>query len=338
MDNMSKIKVVLIAGTVAIGAAIYFCVDYKDSRPAHVIMPVISQDIASHDTNPVNKEKPFIPRYTVISEAEHKISVPVGLTRKVLEQNLLHAAHRFLATKSADSVVVLAYRSDDPERAGGFTAGKCSLSRDLPAFEFAPVYTRYSTIFPTGTKMITSKNAKLYSNTRLKKVTARINKGVVVTVLEHRRKFTTQDFSDLYRVKANNGKSGWVARDYLSVFVPQKSASIRPTTPRTQTQERKWYEGGNLHNVTVKQWRLASNQNKLATCADFIARGITTGLLNFTLQQVYSDFDGFLKNRAQDLLLCINAYVDGSDRSYKVENQPITDVAVLACVLLGWVK
>ena len=309
-------------GSVAIGAAMYSYVDYQDSRPAHVSINVISQDISSIDSKPAQKEKPFVPQYAVISEAEYIISVPVGLSRKVLEQNLLHAAKRFLAGVSADSVVVLAYRNDDNERRGGFTAGKCSLSRDLPVFEFAPVYTRYSTIFSTGTKMITSKNAKLYSDTRMKKVTARINKGVVVTVLEHRRKFTTQDFSDLYRVKANNGKSGWVARNFLSISAPEK----------------KWYEGGNLHNATVKQWRLASQQNKLATCADFIMNGITKGVLNFTLQQVYSDFEGVMKQRAQELLLCINAYVDGSDRSSAVENQKVAEVAALACIMLGWTK
>ena len=338
MDNMSKIKVVFVAGTVAIGAAMYSYFDTQQIAPPHVIMPVISQDIASHDTNPVKKEKPFIPRYTVISEAEHKISVPVGLTRKVLEQNLLHAAKRFRSVKSDDSIGVIAYRSDDTERAGGFTAGKCSLSRDLPAFEFSPVYTRYSTIFPTGTKMITSKNAKLYSDTRLKKVTTRINKGVVVTVLEHRRKFTTQDFLDLYRVKANNGKSGWVARDYLSVFVPQKTASIRPTTPRTQTQEQKWYEGGNLHHATVKQWRLASNQNKLATCADFIASGIAKNLFNFNLQDVFSNFEQFLWNNANQLLAGIEEYINNPYRNYGIENQPISEVTARVAIGLGWVK
>ena len=66
--------------------------------------------------------------------------------------------------------------------------------------------------------------------------------------------------------------------------------------------------------------------------------GITKGVLNFTLQQVYSDFEGVMKQRAQELLLCINAYVDGSDRSSAVENQKVAEVAALACIMLGWTK
>jgi len=30
-----------------------------------------------------------------------------------------------------------------------------------------------------------------------------------------------------------------------------------------------WYEGGNLHQATLEEWRLASYENRLATCADF---------------------------------------------------------------------
>lgn len=32
-----------------------------------------------------------------------------------------------------------------------------------------------------------------------------------------------------------------------------------------------WYQGGTLHEANALTWQKASQQNKLATCADFIA-------------------------------------------------------------------
>jgi len=33
-----------------------------------------------------------------------------------------------------------------------------------------------------------------------------------------------------------------------------------------------WYEGGTLHRSTVRTWKTSSDKNKLATCADFMAK------------------------------------------------------------------
>lgn len=33
---------------------------------------------------------------------------------------------------------------------------------------------------------------------------------------------------------------------------------------------KKWYEGGTLHKCTNAEWKKASKENKIATCADFI--------------------------------------------------------------------
>lgn len=35
--------------------------------------------------------------------------------------------------------------------------------------------------------------------------------------------------------------------------------------------KKKWYEGGSLHKSKILEWKNATEENQLATCADFIA-------------------------------------------------------------------
>ena len=48
--------------------------------------------------------------------------------------------------------------------------------------------------------------------------------------------------------------------------------SVKQTHSSTNyTNEKKWYEGGTLHNKTMEDWKNADYSNKIATAADFIA-------------------------------------------------------------------
>lgn len=38
----------------------------------------------------------------------------------------------------------------------------------------------------------------------------------------------------------------------------------------SMTYAKQWYEGGTLHNSTFREWKAATYQNKLATCADYL--------------------------------------------------------------------
>lgn len=38
-----------------------------------------------------------------------------------------------------------------------------------------------------------------------------------------------------------------------------------------KSEDEKWYSGGNLHKKNIRAWKNASDADKLATCADFIA-------------------------------------------------------------------
>jgi hypothetical protein len=46
----------------------------------------------------------------------------------------------------------------------------------------------------------------------------------------------------------------------------EKTGPPIPSSPSTQ----RWFEGGNLHNANMGEWRIATNQNKLATAADWL--------------------------------------------------------------------
>lgn len=62
----------------------------------------------------------------------------------------------------------------------------------------------------------------------------------------------------------------------LYFFIPNKKDSstkrIKESVQPINSNEKKWYEGGTLHRATIAQWRVATDDNKLATCSDFIAK------------------------------------------------------------------
>lgn len=46
----------------------------------------------------------------------------------------------------------------------------------------------------------------------------------------------------------------------------QPQATTSPPPPNMQ-----WYQGGTLHNATIAEWKIATQENRLATSADMIA-------------------------------------------------------------------
>ncbi|GAI01876.1 unnamed protein product [marine sediment metagenome] len=90
----------------------------------------------------------------------------------------------------------------------------------------------------------------------------------------------------------------------------QKSDDSRGRQVRTSSRPTKqWFQGGNLHNATVAKWKIATNQNKLATASDWLAATNWKGHLNTP-----ADFDR-LKVKAQMLVGAIEetAKAEGSD-------------------------
>ena len=73
------------------------------------------------------------------------------------------------------------------------------------------------------------------------------------------------------------------------------------SSAKPAVNEKVWYAGGTLHNGTLEDWRNASFDNKLATCADWAANA----------KKVYgesygSDFEAALRKDAMEIKACVD--------------------------------
>ncbi len=93
----------------------------------------------------------------------------------------------------------------------------------------------------------------------------------------------------------------------------------RSTT--TSTSEKKWYVGGDLHNSRILEWKNSTEENKLATCSDFIAYIDKTVSMEILLQ------------RSIELRACINEATKGIE---SVNNEKVTNIATLCILTLGY--
>jgi len=87
------------------------------------------------------------------------------------------------------------------------------------------------------------------------------------------------------------------------------SSGARTKANSTNSGKGQWFQGGNLHNATVGQWRRATYANKLATAADWLSATKWKGHLNSP-----SDFDR-IKMKAQMLVNAVDEVVtvEGTD-------------------------
>ncbi|MCH7974560.1 MAG: hypothetical protein IH949_11885 [Bacteroidetes bacterium] len=92
-------------------------------------------------------------------------------------------------------------------------------------------------------------------------------------------------------------------------------------TSSRSSSSKQWFQGGNLHNATVAQWKGATYQNKLATAADWLAATKWKGHLKSP-----ADFDK-LKVKAQML-------VDAVDEVVTVKKTDLLQVTELAAAIV----
>jgi len=82
-----------------------------------------------------------------------------------------------------------------------------------------------------------------------------------------------------------------------------------------------WYEGGTLHKATISEWKVATEKNKLATCADFMAKIDNSVSMDE------------LKIRAKALMKCIDESTTGLDST---NDESVSSVAAKCAILLGY--
>jgi RNA polymerase subunit RPABC4/transcription elongation factor Spt4 len=146
-----------------------------------------------------------------------------------------------------------------------------------------------------------------------------------------------------YKLKSNKSNAVWIGL-FLIIFAlgsvilmisNQTTQSTQPpanqspqSTAKQATQpssiEKKWYEGGTLHRATIADWRLATDENKLATCSDFIA------LTRKEKGKAYNETEILAESYA--LKKCI----DEANKGVDISNWKVVDIAAPCLILLGY--
>ena len=181
------------------------------------------------DTKPTVMKKVY--EYKILDEEHNKlggarrfiynISVPLGLTNEELTQLLTDVAWELQSKKGASGICIFAHRPDDQEIDDGYSAGKCVLapygiwekainsSSNLKAvIDISGAYADNTTPLTVGTKVTVNDDIDLL-NKALNAEIGKVKKGTKITILEHRRTFTTYMAVDYYRVRIGK-KDGWI--------------------------------------------------------------------------------------------------------------------------------
>lgn len=281
MFSENKSRIAKILGGVALSMAIatawwhFFIPDLTPkTKPATVKQIEITQPKIAETSQQTHDEwDGFYPKYFVVPNSlenhtiygvprfEQKISVQIGLSSEDLKKNLVHAAWDLLNKKNAKATMIFAYRSDDLERDGGFSAGRCILapfgdwskainkhSKDdlKPDIEIATVYFKNVPMLkPTSNAIVNTNNACLYATDDCDSdyVSMRLRKGTHVMVINGKRDFMPHDFLDIYKVRVNLGKkktvTGWMngyeldeAKEEAKSIDNQKTYTVTKKTKR----------------------------------------------------------------------------------------------------------
>jgi hypothetical protein len=89
---------------------------------------------------------------------------------------------------------------------------------------------------------------------------------------------------------------------------------------RSETQNDEWRVGGTLHNSSLQTWISSTEQNKLATCADFVSN-----------VKNYEGNISKMKADATEVMKCI----DESAKEQYLSGQKTNEIAALCVLLLG---
>lgn len=197
----------------------------------------------------------FTPAYTVLEEEnltlygvqryEQRISVPLGLSEEELKQNLLAAAWKLQKEKNAVAVVIFAFRGDDMQRDGGYTAGKCTIAPNgvwadamnvrsplnlkeeiiisEAYFDNTPIRANGSKAFIYNT-LLNANGASLHKidskQAYTEDVITELKNGTEVTIIGNKREFTMYGPLDMYKVQVKEARKaariGWVYGSDLS--------------------------------------------------------------------------------------------------------------------------
>lgn len=102
-----------------------------------------------------------------------------------------------------------------------------------------------------------------------------------------------------------------------------------------------WYQGGTLHEANAISWQKATQQDKLATCADFIAGMYSKDLLVPEISEKMKSVNDF-KPYASELVKQLDAAFapesDPAKNKMMFTNQTVKSTAMMLMIMMKWVK
>lgn len=102
-----------------------------------------------------------------------------------------------------------------------------------------------------------------------------------------------------------------------------------------------WYEGGTLNDATALEWQDASYSNKLATCADFVAKMDSDGQFVASVDNDINTIED-IRPYAEDLVTALDgafAEEDDPERNRQMyANQSVAETAVILMQVMGWTR
>lgn len=120
---------------------------------------------------------------------------------------------------------------------------------------------------------------------------------------------------------------------------PKQNAARQNAEPAEG--EGKWYEGGTLHSSSIKEWRAASLENRLATCDEFVAALWSKGRLREDMATKITTPDDLL-GPVTALVACINKATAPDAAPKRDEqmygNQTVSEIAAGCVATMGWLK
>lgn len=116
----------------------------------------------------------------------------------------------------------------------------------------------------------------------------------------------------------------------IAAFLTISDDSSQTNNSTTQIEQSdKWYQGGTLHKASIADWKEATYENKLATCADFVYS--TSPKIKELVTQ--SGNPDTAKEYAAALIICIDKAHENDDTS---DTMKAAESAVLCMTIMDW--
>ncbi|MEM1426183.1 MAG: hypothetical protein AAGF75_06485 [Cyanobacteria bacterium P01_H01_bin.130] len=107
-----------------------------------------------------------------------------------------------------------------------------------------------------------------------------------------------------------------------------------------KVETKEWDEGGTLHQAGALDWQQATYKNKLATCADFVAKLWMEGLLAPELQEKIKTKDHvrvLAEMLVEELDKAMAPLPDAEENRKVYVNQSVSDMTTFTMLAMGWV-